>query len=366
MKKVERINGAFELLRIIIGLLIAYAVAFLCIALVAEDPATDAITFLTGPFSSNVRFGQMMSKFIVYILMGCGMCFIYAGGRFSLMGDGAFLFSACMATCIIQLTGDWASGMPKILMITILVLIGGIAGGTISLVPAISREVLKVNELVVSIMMNYTILYICTYLLKVVLKDKSLSYLASEAFPESCKFSSIIEGTQFHTGIIVALLALVVTILIYYYSRIGVKIRISGSSPKFAVYSGIHINKILIFTQMLGGAFFGIGGIVDCFAIFDRYQYGALTNYGFDGLMVAVLARKKPMYVPLAAFLLAYIRTSAAVLNVTSNLPIEFVYIMQALVIMFVAAEDFLSKSKNKVIFKLSQTTDAQKEGANE
>lgn len=363
MKKLERIDMAFELLRIVIGLLIAYGVAFLCITLIAADPMEAALTFMTGPFSSKVRFGQMISKFIVYMLMGCGMCFIYAGGRFSLMGEGTFLFSACMATCVIQLTGNWAASVPKLLMIILLVVIGGVTGGAISLVPALSREKLKVNELVVSIMMNYTLLFFCTFILKMFLRDKALSYLASEAFPESCKFSSIVEGTQFHTGIIVAVAALIVSVIIFYKSRLGAKIRISGSAPEFARYSGIHMTRTLIFAQVLGGAFFGIGGIVDCFANFDRYQYGALTNYGFDGLMVAVLARKKPLYIPLAALLLAYIRTSASVLNVTSNLPIEFVYIMQALVIMFVAAEDFLSKSKNKAIFNCSQGEAAQKEG---
>lgn len=363
MKKIGRIDMAFELIRIVVGLLIAYGVAFLCITLIADNPSEAAMTFMMGPFSSKVRVGQMMSKFIIYMLMGCGMCFIYAGGRFSLMGEGTFIFSACMATCVVQLTGGWVVGMPKVLMLIILLMIGGAMGGAINLIPAVSREKLGVNELVISIMMNYSLLFICTFILKLFLKDNALSYLASAAFPESCKFSPVIEGTQFHTGIIVAIAAVIVSVIIYYKSRIGTKIRISGSAPEFARYSGIHMTGTLIFTQILGGIFFGMGGIVDCFAVYDRYQYGALTNYGFDGLMVAVLARKKPLFIPLAAFLLAYIRTSAAILNVTSNLPIEFVYIMQAIVIMFVAAEDFLKKSKNRVIFNYSQKEEVQKEG---
>lgn len=356
MKKTEKIDLLFEVLRIIFALLIAYGIAFLCIGLISDNPAETAVTFMTGPFSSTVRFGQLMSKFIIYIIMGCGMCFIYAGGRFSLMGEGTFLFASCMATCIIQLTGQWAAGVPHILMLIILVIIGAVMGGAINLIPAISREKLGVNELVISIMMNYMLMFLSTFILKMFLRDKTLSYLASEAFPESCKFGSVIEGTQFHTGIIVAIIGIIIAVVIYYKSRLGAKIRISGAAPEFAVYSGIKMSSALIMAQVLGGAFFGVGGIVDCFAIFDRYQYGGLTNYGFDGLMVAVLARKKPLLVLPAAFLLAYIRTSAAVLNVTSNLPIEFVYIMQAIVIMFVAAEDFLSKSKNNMIFKASKS----------
>lgn len=74
-----------------------------------------------------------------------------------------------------------------------------------------------------------------------------------------------------------------------------------------------------------------------------------------DGLLVAVIAQKKPIYVPLAALVLAYIRTSAVVLNLASSIPVEFVNMMQAILIFFVAAEQFLKKSRNKVIFNIAK-----------
>lgn len=352
MKEIKRVDSAFEFVRVVIGLLIAYGVALVCITVIMGQPPETAVLFITGPFSNLTRFGQFMSKFILYIIMGCGMCFIYAGGRFSLLGEGTFLASACAVTCVVQFSNGFFDNLPSFVAIPLILLVGALVGGLINLIPAISREKLGVNELVASIMMNYMLMFICNYVLKVFLRDKELSYLASKAFPENVKFGSVIENTQFHTGIFVALLVVAAASLIYYKSSLGLKIRISGSAPQFARYSGIQMSNVLIITQVLAGMVFGIGGVVDCYAIYDRYQYGALTNYGFDGLMVAVLARKKPLYVPLAALLLAYIRTAAAVLNVTSNLPIELVYVMQAILITFVAAEDFLKKQKNQIIFR--------------
>ena len=75
-------------------------------------------------------------------------------------------------------------------------------------------------------------------------------------------------------------------------------------------------------------------------------MWTALTNMGFDGLLVAVLAKKNPVFVPLGAFLLAYMRTGASILNYTSSIPIEFVDIMQAIIILLIAAEHFLAATK--------------------
>ena len=115
---------------------------------------------------------------------------------------------------------------------------------------------------------------------------------------------------------------------------------------------------------ILGGVFCGMAGAVDSFGLYPRYQYIALTQIGTEALVVAVLARKQPVFVPLAALVLAYIKASATVLNTSSNIPVEFVNMMQAVLIFFVAAQHFLSGWKNRVIFKTSRELEAQKGGA--
>jgi len=84
-------------------------------------------------------------------------------------------------------------------------------------------------------------------------------------------------------------------------------------------------------------------------------MWTALTNVGFDGLMVAVLAKKNPVFIPLGAFLLAYMRTGASILNYTTEIPIEFVDIMQSIIILLIAADHFMGGSKEKLIFRMSR-----------
>ena len=107
--------------------------------------------------------------------------------------------------------------------------------------------------------------------------------------------------------------------------------------------------------QIIGGIFAGVAGAVENFGAYNCYQVATLTNIGMDGLIIAVMARKNPIFVPITAFVLAYIRTAAAVLNTNTNIPIELVTMLQAVIIFFVAAEEFLGKSRQKAIIKASR-----------
>jgi simple sugar transport system permease protein len=134
-----------------------------------------------------------------------------------------------------------------------------------------------------------------------------------------------------------------------------------GSNLQFAVYSGINAKKMMYIAQLIGGLFAGVAAAVDCFGLYNSYFYTALTNVGMDGLLCAVMARKHPIFVPFTAFILAYIRTAAAVLNANTNIPIELVTMLQAVIVLFVAAEEFLGKSKRKVIFHIAREEEAAK-----
>ena len=83
--------------------------------------------------------------------------------------------------------------------------------------------------------------------------------------------------------------------------------------------------------------------------------------------MVAVLARKNPLLVPIAAILLAYIRIGADVVNSKGDIPVEFITVIQGIVILLVAAEEFMGGIKKKMIYKAAEKEleeDKKKEAA--
>ena len=360
MKKVQRIDSAFEVLRVLLGIIIAYALCLVIIVMVTgTEGARDAIfNFAIGPFTSRRRFAQVLSRMCPYMLIGCGMCFVYASGRFSVVSEGIINIAPIPILYVIVCTGFGTvvmAGMPKIVNQLIIVVSCAVVGGLVSMIPAFGREKLGANEMVTSTIVNFVCLYLALWVVRGYMADRGNSFLCTPNYPANMRFTRYWGNTNLSEGIWVAIIGVIVACVIFYRTRLGVEIRITGANPSFAKYAGINTSITPFMGQVLGGIFAGVAGAVEVFGAYDQYQLSMLTNIGFDGLIIAVMAKKQPVFVPLTAFVLAYIRTAAAVLNTNTNIPIELVTMLQAVIIFFVAAEEFLGKSRQKAIIKASR-----------
>ena len=336
MNNAKKIETWFDLVRILVAVLVAYAIALVILALISDDPLYVIQQFIVGPFSSFRRFGNILSTMIPIIFTGICMCFVYAINKFNLVGEGAVNLGGCLSACV------------------------AIAA---SLIPALADQIFHADVCVVSLMMNYILLYLTNYILKYRIKDPGSSITASYKWAPALKFRNIIPKTSVHAGLIVALICVILAAVLFYKMSFGFKMRIVGLNPVFAKYIGIPVVSTIILAQVIGGAFAGLGGTVQVLGMFSSYQWTALTGYGFDGLMIAVLARKNPALVPLSAFLIAYIRTGADIVSRTTDIPPEFVSIIQGIIIVLVAAEMFLSGFKRRLIFNSAKKALAEKEG---
>lgn len=92
----------------------------------------------------------------------------------------------------------------------------------------------------------------------------------------------------------IALIAVILVAVLFYKMVFGYKMRVVGSNPWFAKACGINMTATIICAQLFGGALAGLGGTCEILGNYDRYNWVATTQHGFDGLMVAVLARKEP------------------------------------------------------------------------
>ena len=368
MKKVERVDAFFEFLRVFLGIVIAFLICIVIIVLMSGGSAAEAIkTFMVGPFMTKRRFGHVMAKYASYLLTGMGMCYIYAAGRLNMAGEGAINLAPIPALLLIFGTSfgvNTMAGMPKIVNLLIIVAVTMITGAAILMVPAFGRERLGAHEMVTSTIMNMFCLYAALWILKGTVADRSLAMLGTSNYPANMRFTRYWNGSNFTGGIYVAIIGTLVGLLVFYRTPLGTKIRICGDNLQFAIYSGINAKKMMYAAQLIGGLFAGAAAAVEIFGLYDSYYLPMLTNVGMDGLLAAVMAKKKPIYVPVTAFVMAYIRQAAAVLNANTNIPVELVTMLSAIIVLFVAAEDFLGGPRRRMIFNISRKAEAEKEEA--
>lgn len=345
----RRIEVAFEGIRTVVAVAVAGLATLLLLLLISEEPLQAVYYYFVGPFTSKRRFGILVARLIPYILTGLGMCFCYAANRFSLIGEGTFVLAGCAATVAALVLEPL--GLPKGLNIALVLTIAALISGLVSWVPAVLRERLEANELVVSIMMNYVLLYISTYILKNHISDMSSTTLASYPIPDNARLSTLVAGSNIHSGLLIALAMVAVIAVLFYKTTLGCRIRICGANENFAKTAGLGVTGTMIIAQVLGGALSGLGGAVNVLGSYSRFMWTDLTGYGFDGLMVAVLAYKNPALVPIGAFLLAYMQTGAYILNYSTSIPTEFVQVIQTAIIIMIGAKTFLIQVKNRWIY---------------
>ncbi len=150
-------------------------------------------------------------------------------------------------------------------------------------------------------------------------------------------------GTNFHVGYLIAIAAVIALYILVYKTKFGYEVRISGSNPEFAKYSGIRTSRVIIMTQIIAGAVAGLGGAVEQMGMYQRFNWQDSPSYAWDGVIIAILSGNNPKMVPFAAFFLAYIRVGADLMSRRSDVQNELVSIIQAVLILFVTAERFMA-----------------------
>ncbi|MDO5734665.1 MAG: ABC transporter permease [Eubacteriales bacterium] len=348
----------FRLIRTAISLLLGLAVAFLLILWVSDNPMRDMSNLLVGPLSNTHRIAVLVNMFVPLLFTGTAVSLMFSAGQINLAAEGAFFSGAVVGTCVALIPG-----IPFVLHFLLCALAAAISGAFFTGIPALMNAKFKVMTVVSSLMINYVALFAGLYIILNIVRDPTAGFEASYKFQKSAQLPVLIPGTTIHVGLIIGFLMVFLGWFIQYKTGFGYQYRTIGKNPRFAKFSGIPVASTLVAVQMLGGAIAGIGGATEVLSLYDRFSYGGLTNHGWDGIMMAVLARNNPKYIPLAALFLAYIRTSADVLNRTSQVPTEVVNIVQAVIIIFIAAERFLYGWEHRSIVKLSeQRLEAQNE----
>ena len=361
MNRTSKVEFTVELVRIVTAVAIAYAVALITLFVISDDPVYIIQQFVLGPFSSPRRIGSIINLAIPFTFTGLCMCFMYAVNKFNLSGEGIFMISGCVISMVALKLGN---SLPAPIAIAVLFVVGAGVGAIISGIPAIMEAKFKANIVVASLMLNNILVFLAIYLLKYKMRDNTIGFLGSLPLPEVIKFPAVFGKMRVQAGIFVAVIAVILVALLFYKMVFGYKMRVVGNNPQFAKASGINMMGTIIGAQLVGGAIAGMGGTVEILGNYDRFQWTASTQHGFDGLMVAVLARKNPLLVPVAALLLAYIRIGADVVNSKGDIPIEFITIIQGIVILMVAADEFMGGFKKKLIYKAAAEELAEKEKA--
>lgn len=340
----------YDLLRSILAIFIALVISTIIIFAVSKEP-TDALkNMLFGPLTKLKYFSNVFEMMIPLTFTGLTLCITNQSRYFSFIADGCFYMGSVAAAFIaIRFT------MPGIIHPVAAMILSGIVGGIIGILPAIIKIKWKASELVSSLMLNYVFYYLGLYIVNYHLRDPKAGVFASYSFHESFALPVILPGTRLHAGFLIAVLFVVLSYIYIYKTKQGYEIRMVGDNARFAKYVGINTVKVILVSQFIAGAIAGIGGAVEMSGMYTRFLWDLSPSYVWDGVIIALLAKNNPKYVPLSAFFLSYLRVGADMMSRRSDVNNEIISIIQAIMILLIAAERFLAYWKQREENKLAK-----------
>lgn len=349
----------FSAIRIAAALLLSLLIVFAIILFVSEMPGVAIQKLMTGPLETKRSFFNVIVRGIPLVFTGLGLTLCLKSGIFNISSDASFYMGAVVATAIAI---SWS--LPNIVHQIVLIGAAAIVGGLISMLPVIVNKYTRVNPVVLAIMANSIFYYFGLSIISSFFLEKSGSW-GSYKFPDDARLGTMIKGTSLHYGFVIVILVTLFVIFLMNKTSFGYKVRVTGSNPAFAKTSGIRTGFIILLAQFIGGAIAGMGGAIEMVGVYKRFQWQTQTNYVWDGLLIYMLANGNPVFIPITAFFIAYLRVGAEIMSRSSDLDPEIVTFLQGIIILLVASQRFLYFLKKRHDQKLSlKQAEAEEGGA--
>lgn len=339
-----------ELIRIIVVVVIALAIGFVITAFVSKEPVQAYTALLTGPLPrislengfeiTNInRFGNWMEESTTLILLGLAVSLVFRARQFSLGAEGQMLLGA-LATAVIAIKVPLPFPYHLILALVAAMVVGFLWG----LLPGLLKAYLSVDEIVSTLMLNVIALQLFDLLLFNWLRDPSAGFVGTPPFAGSAVLPLLIPGTRVSWMILIMVAAVFVTWFLMERTPFGYELKMLGANRKFAEYGGINTRRVIALSMAVSGILAGLAGAHLSLGLLKRLTINLSPGLGFEGIVVALLARNDPRWVLVAGLFYGYLRTGAQIMERSSDVTREVVLIIQAIIILLITAEQLFPR----------------------
>ncbi|NMB19072.1 MAG: ABC transporter permease [Erysipelothrix sp.] len=303
-----------------------------------------------GTFNSKA-FLDVLASMIPIMFTGLATTVMFSANQFNLGSEGGIMLGAFIAA----LSAIYLP-LPTIILPIVSILLGSLAAMLVLLIPATLKAKLNISEMVNSLMLNYIIMYLINFVLTSYVADRSKGQLVTHQIQKHAALPQLVGGgSKLSVGFIIGLIAVILVTIFMYRTRWGYNIRMIGKNQEFARYSGINVAFYIILAQAIGGILAGMGGAVEMLGRYNAYDWKALPGYGWTGITVAILANNNPAFVPFAAFFMSFLGKGTELMSTYSNVPNQLLNIIQAIIFLFFAANNFLSRYRQRLVVKSAE-----------
>jgi len=344
IKRAAPDRAAMEDLVVVPIFAVVVALALGAVAMLATnvDLATigrSYVALLSGSVGSVNALSETLTAAIPLPLAGLGIAIGFRAGMFNIGAEGQLLIGG-MAAAIV---GFSFAGLPAVIHITLVLLAGALAGGLYAAIAGWLRATTGAHEVISTIMLNLISYRLVDYLLKTdFIRREGRTDPISKSVLDSAELPRLLDfldpNLRLHAGVFLMIAAVIVVHWLLFKTRLGFEFRVSGENPEAARYAGMKAGLIIVLAMGLAGALAGLAGANQVSGVLGRASPGFSAGIGFDAIAVALLGRSHPWGVLLAGLLFGALEAGGRQMQVDAGVSIDLIGIIQALIIVFIAA----------------------------
>ncbi len=332
-------SAGLRVLAPILTAILALAASGVLIWAAGGDAREAFVAMAMGAFGNLQNLGETMVKAAALILVGLGMIVAFRAQVANIGGEGQIILGGIAGTWL-GLT--FTRLHPALLFV--LVLAGSFAAGALwGSIAGWLKARLQLNEVIVTIMLNYLAIYTLNWLVRGPMRAPGPAggFPQSEALDQALWWPRL-AGTRMHVGVILALVLAIVVGIFLYRTPWGYRIRAVGANAEAARYGGIAVGRTILLAMILSGGLAGVAGAGEIFGLHHRLLDGISSGYGYTGIVVALLGKLNPLATVLAGVFFAALAVGMEAMQRSLGTPFALIASIQGLVVLVMLLADVL------------------------
>ena len=302
-----------------------------------EAISTSYAALVKGAVGSGPAIGTTVERAAPLICAGLGVSLAFRAGLFNIGAQGQLIIGALLAGYV-----GFSWDLPSALHL-LLAFAAGLLGGAIwGAIAGILKAQTGAHEVITTIMLNFLAGSVLLYALsKEAFQRPDSDNRLSPPADESARFTDVIGNT--HWGVILAFIAAFAVWWLLERSTLGFEIRAVGVNPDAARTAGMSVPKIYTLAMMIAGLLAGLAATMSVLGRGDSLSPTMAGTIGFDAITVALLGRATPLGTVLAGLLFGALAVGGVAMQASAaSTPKELTQVLQALIVLFVAAPAFI------------------------
>lgn len=334
---------------LVLPVLCAFFIGGILIAVAGHNPMEAYRAMFVGALSGKNEIFNTLFCATPIIVTGLAIAVAFKANLFNMGVEGQMYLGAFAAAYV----GFTFKGLPPVIHVTMCIVAAVVAGGLFALIPGLLKGKFDVNEMVVTIMLNYVAILFTDYLTNFVFYSGD-GYSATYPIAESAYLPRFMETSQLNVAFIIALAMVAIIFYIFKYTKLGFELKSIGFNVFFAEATGMNTRKNAVVIMMLSGMLAGIAGAGEILGVHHRFIAGFSPGYGWDGMTIALLGKNNPIGILIAAIFFGILKNGGSTMEILVGVPRSLISIIQGLIIFFLAVDylnaqfDFVTKFKAK------------------